>query len=163
MLPEPPALVAHATVGGAALPAALPEVPDAKPMAEPPRSEEPRQRPRQAAGALPGELLVHRLVVTSAMVGREPAPPSPVTADGSPVFAFSVVSNRGAEAQRITVVFEHESGRSVGFVELEVPGDTTRWRTWAQSRHIRQPGQWSAIIRTADGRELARERFTANR
>jgi hypothetical protein len=58
------------------------------------------------------------------------------------------------------VVFRHEGGREVGNVSLSIPGDAPRWRTWARSRLISEPGQWRAILRAGDGTELASTAFT---
>jgi hypothetical protein len=35
-----------------------------------------------------------------------------------------------------------------------------RWRTWAFSRAVDSEGEWAAVVRSADGRELARETFS---
>jgi hypothetical protein len=59
----------------------------------------------------------------------------------------------------VRVVFQHESGHEVGLVELAVPAEKTRWRTWAQTEMIKATGKWTAIVRAADGAELGQQGF----
>jgi hypothetical protein len=40
-----------------------------------------------------------------------------------------------------------------------VPAHSRRWRTWAQTRRIREPGAWDAVVRSQEGQELSRTKF----
>jgi hypothetical protein len=102
---------------------------------------------------------VRRLVLTRAIEDKEPVPTDAFVSDGTPVFAFVELSNLTTRRTDIEIVFEHESGRRVGFVKLQVPGQQQRYRTWGQKRQIRQSGHWVAVVRTGDGQELMRRSF----
>lgn len=106
-----------------------------------------------------GALAIKRLVVTDRIEDREPVSGSEFRADGTQVFAFVELSNEGAEAQQIEIVFEHESGQQVGFVKLPVPKDSSRWRTWGKTQQIKRSGRWVAKVRGADGAELMSRDF----
>lgn len=121
---------------------------------------EPRRGPQQEPREASEELSVKRLVVTDRIQGREPANAAELRADGSEVFAFVELSNPGSEEQRIEIVFEHQSGQQVGFIKLPVPRDSSRWRTWGQTRQIKKGGHWVARVRSEDGTELMTQRFT---
>lgn len=116
-------------------------------------------QPVTAGGATTG-LTIKRLVLTNAIEDREPAPASGFRSGDGPVVAFIEAQNVHAESQRIIVTFEHASGTKVGFVKLEIPENSTRWRTWARSTHINKAGEWTAVVRSFDGQELARESFS---
>ncbi len=104
-----------------------------------------------------GALKVKRLVVTTAIEEREPLPVTEFKAGSELVYAFVELMNEGDE-QGIVITFERV-GKQVGHVELGVPANQTRWRTWGRTRNIKQPGDWEAVVRTKDGDELARTRF----
>ena len=36
-------------------------------------------------------------------------------------------------------------------VDLEVPASVPRWRTWAYTRHAKEPGPWRVEVRDSDG------------
>ena len=113
-------------------------------------------KPHSEAG---DQFSVKRLVLTHGIRDKEPVPTQNFAGDGTPVFAFVELSNPLATDAEIEIVFEHESGRRVGFVKLDVPGQQQRWRTWGQTRQIRQNGRWEAVVRTEDGQELMRKSF----
>lgn len=113
-----------------------------------------------ATGAATAGLTIKRLVLTNAIEDREPAPASGFRSGDGPVVAFIEAQNAHAESQKIVVTFEHASGTKVGFVKLEIPENSARWRTWARSTHINKAGEWTAVVRSFDGQELARERFS---
>ena len=55
-----------------------------------------------------------------------------------PLFAFAELAN-GGEAEQIVITFEREgSSETVGHVELAVPAETQRWRTWGKTNLISQ-------------------------
>lgn len=103
--------------------------------------------------------LVKRLVIASDVQEREP-----IEIEGAkvkdPVVAFLELKHNGKEESGIVVTFEHESGKKVGFVELKVPAESPRFRTWARTRNISEAGEWTAVIRSQSGEELARKSFT---
>lgn len=74
------------------------------------------------------------------------------------LYAFVELENKGEEAE-VVVSFDPPSDQpDKGNVRLAV-GTSPRWRTWATSRGIDERGTWTAVVSTADGRELARESF----
>jgi hypothetical protein len=116
--------------------------------------------PPEVKAVSTGALSVKRLVVTERIVGREPAPVETLSAGHGPIYAFAELENASPRNQKITITFEHEgSGLSVGHAELEVPAYRPRFRTWGNTRNIREPGRWQAVVRAEDGRELARTEF----
>lgn len=116
--------------------------------------------PPEVKAASKSALRVKRLVVTERIVGREPAPVETLSAGRGPIYAFAELENTSPQAQKITITFEHESGGlTVGNAELEIPPHRPRFRTWGNTRNIREPGRWQAVVRGEDGRELARTEF----
>jgi len=113
-----------------------------------------------APATVPTEALqIKRLVVTDRILDREPVADPQLRADGTQVFAFVELSNPGADAQSIEIVFEHESGQQVGFVKLPVPKEKSRWRTWGKTEQIKKTGRWVAKVRSSGGDELMRQDF----
>lgn len=113
------------------------------------------------ASARTGELKVKRLVVAQGVEGREPMGQGSVFKKGEldKLFAFVELENTGNGPTDIVVSFEPPGDAPArGNVELAV-GESPRWRTWAFTRTIDRTGTWIAVVRTKDGRELARERF----
>lgn len=106
-------------------------------------------------------LSVKRFIVTSAVRDREPAAlDGPLVAGSEPVFAFAELVNRESDDQKVTVTFERKgSSERVGFATLTVPARTPRYRTWANTRFIREPGTWEAVLASAEGTELSRTSF----
>ena len=105
----------------------------------------------------PAELKVRRLVVASGVENREPIGASETFEAGDDrVYAFVELANRSSHDGGIVLVFEKGSTRA-GMVELDVPGDVGRWRTWGYTRGLRQPGTWNVVVREqSSGKELAR-------
>ena len=106
-------------------------------------------------------VVVSRLVLASEVKNREPVPLTDARTK-QPLLAFVEARNETEEATSIVVTFQHESGRTVGFIELEVPGKSPRFRTWARTQNVNEPGTWTAIVRGASGRELGRQSFTVS-
>jgi hypothetical protein len=102
---------------------------------------------------------VKRLVVTQAVEGREPVETSEVSSS-TPVIAFVEVATDGREDQNVVVTFEHETGDRVGLVNLNVPGNKSRWRTWGRTYDVNRDGRWTAVVRDSRGEELGRTAFT---
>lgn len=74
------------------------------------------------------------------------------------IFAFLEVANPGDESEVVVSFDPPSDDPAKGLVRLAV-GSSPRWRTWATSRGIDEPGTWTAIVSAPDGRELARETF----
>jgi hypothetical protein len=103
--------------------------------------------------------VIKRFIIASDVAEREPI----ALADGKvtePVVAFLELGNKADAESGVVITFEHESGRKVGFIELSVPAETSRYRTWGRTRNIQQPGEWTAIVSSKSGEELARKTFT---
>lgn len=131
--------------------------PEVAPAPDPAPSKVSSQRAEVAAGA--SSLKIKRLVVTTGIEKREPVEADAFRAGSQPVYAFVEMQNAGSEDERIIVTFEHAEGREVGKVELEIPAEQRRWRTWGRTRNVDRPGTWEAVIRTASGKELGRTSF----
>lgn len=107
------------------------------------------------------ELTIRRGVLTRRVVEREPAPVSALRLGqpDEPIIAFFELTNASSRPARLVVTFIHERGEEVGFVELHVPERRERWRTWAETRRVRRPGQWQVVVRTLEGEEVGRVDF----
>ncbi len=108
-------------------------------------------------------LRVRRLAVATGIEDREPVGTSErFDGEQERLYVFVDLANRGDETQ-IEVSFEPESptreAQVTGLVDLEVPARVGRHRTWAWSRNVHAPGEWSAVVRDLEGRELARTSF----
>jgi hypothetical protein len=134
---------------------------EARPADRSVRSREPsgetRHEVTSTEKAAEADIKVKRLVVTRGVEDREPLPTESLTV-GAPVFAFLELENEGDARGGIVITFEHDR-ESVGHVELSVPADAPRWRTWGRTAMIRSAGEWTAVVKTAEGRELARQAF----
>lgn len=113
-----------------------------------------------ASAAKPASLQVKRFVVTSGVENREPLAVGETLKVGEPVFAFAELASGEGNARTVEIVFEHESGEKTGFVNLEVPADKSRWRTWGQSKNVKRAGQWTAVLLGDEREELARVQFS---
>jgi hypothetical protein len=104
---------------------------------------------------------VRRLVIASNVDDREPVKLERGAVD-QPVVAFVEMRNLAPVDSKIVVTFEHESGKKVGFIELAIPKESSRYRTWGRTHNIRDVGKWTAIVATEGGQELARESFSVS-
>lgn len=102
---------------------------------------------------------VKRLVIASSIENREPIEITEGKVE-EPFLAFVELEHKGSQDAGLVVTFEHAEGTKVGFVELEVPAESPRYRTWARTRNIREPGTWTAVVKSKSGEELARKSFT---
>jgi hypothetical protein len=106
-------------------------------------------------------LEVRRIVVARGVENHEPVGvASRFVLDGTPLYAFMELSNPTSERQEIVVTFERTGGTAVGHVHLNVPAHASRYRTWALSRMVNRPGEWTAVVRTVDGELLDELAFT---
>jgi len=136
----------------------FPTVHNTPPINGPPARLAPPQAtaPRSAT-----DLRIRRLVVAEGVEGREPVAPRRTFARGEleRVYAFVEVENPERLPGDVVVSFEPADGPAIGNVPLAV-GAAPRWRTWAFSRAVDRPGEWTAVVRDGEGRVLAREPFT---
>lgn len=130
----------------------------ARPKAAASTSQEKTAAEDSTTSATPPQ--VKRLVLATDVENREPLALDGAAQLGEPLVAFVEAVHPGAAPATVVVTFEHSSGQKVGFVELEVPGESPRYRTWARTRNIKKPGEWQAVVRLEDGSELARQSFT---
>jgi hypothetical protein len=108
-------------------------------------------------------LKIKRLVVTQAVEDREPVAVTDVVDSETPVIAFVEVASGSTEEQQVVVTFEHEAGDQVSPVNLSVPGNKPRWRTWGRTYNVNRDGRWIAVVRDSRGEELGRTEFTVRR
>jgi len=107
-----------------------------------------------------GDLKLKRLVVTHKIENREPAADAEFKLGAAPVYAFVELENSAASARSIRVLFMNEDTKAtVGHVKLSVPGAQPHYRTWGNTRMIREAGHWVAVVTTVDGVELGRAPF----
>lgn len=175
--PEPTACVPEAPMPAAsapaapAAPAAIAAPSPAAPAASsdvligvksPSRTRAPEaERKERSDVATATTLRVRRLVLSEGVEGREPigARSTFQGSDLERLYAFVEVENPERLPGEVVVTFESPDGLAVGNVRLDV-GAAPRWRTWAFSRAIDRAGEWTAVVRDAEGRVLAREPFS---
>jgi hypothetical protein len=112
-----------------------------------------------AAGAK--HLSVKRLVVATGVNHREPEGAATLFRKGEidKIYAYVEVENDAKATEQITVSFEPPDGRVArGNVTLDV-GSSPRWRTWAYTKNAVDVGSWTAVVKDASGRTLARQPF----
>jgi hypothetical protein len=103
---------------------------------------------------------LRRLVLGRGISNREPVETGArFPNEERPLYAFVDLENTTEVDREVVVVFEKPDGTTVGHVSLTVPAGTPRWRTWAFSRMITQPGSWTANVLTEDGELLGRHDF----
>ncbi|MEO6601039.1 MAG: DUF2914 domain-containing protein, partial [Polyangiaceae bacterium] len=118
-----------------------------------------------SANALIGDqgsdgLKLKRIVVTHKIENREPVAGDNFSLGNAPVYAFVEFENSAKDARDIRVMFQNEDTKAtVGHVKLSVPAGQTRFRTWGNTRMIRDAGHWVAVVSTVDGVELGRAPF----
>ncbi|MDH3728832.1 MAG: DUF2914 domain-containing protein [Myxococcales bacterium] len=95
---------------------------------------------------------IHRLITAPDVQGREPLAASSIFGDDEEkVYAFLELSNESSEGKTVTVFFTGPSGKISGGVELEVPANVPRWRTWAYTRFADEVGLWRVEVRSSSG------------
>jgi hypothetical protein len=105
-------------------------------------------------------LKLKRFVVTRKIQNREPVAGDEFELGSAPVYAFVEFENAGHDARSVRVMFQNQDTKAtVGHVKLTVPATSERFRTWGNTRLIRDPGHWVAVVSTADGVELGRAPF----
>src|SRR6187431_2382827 len=117
-------------------------------------------RPSSEIKAESDGLKLKRFVVARKIENREPVPGDQFTLGSAPVYAFVEFENSARAARSVRVMFQNQDTKaSVGHVKLTVPGTSERFRTWGNTRLIRDPGHWVAVVSTIDGVELGRAPF----
>ena len=105
-------------------------------------------------------LKLKRIVVAHQIENREPVGSDEFTLGSAPVFAFLELENVSRDARSVRVMFQNQDTKAtVGHVKLTVPGTAERFRTWGNTRLIKDPGHWVAVVSTTDGVELGRAPF----
>jgi hypothetical protein len=105
-------------------------------------------------------LKVKRFVVTRKIEDREPVAGDDFKLGGGPVYAFVELENSGSAPRSVRLLFENQDTKAtVGHVKLTVPGAQQHYRTWGNTRLIRDPGRWVAVVSTVYGVELGRASF----
>ncbi len=107
-----------------------------------------------------GGLTLRRFALSRSVENREPIDPAfAFPNEEAPLFAFVDVANATDEERSVRVIFESPTGEQMGMVDLDVPSEAPRWRTWAYSRMITEPGEWEAVVETDDGDVIGRISF----
>jgi len=107
-----------------------------------------------------GSIGLARLVVAGGVEGREPVEAgASFPRDGGPLYAFLEARNPTSEPLELEVAFEGPDGRSLGRIDLRIPASVPRWRTWARTRRIGDPGDWRVIVRTTEGEVVGQTPF----
>jgi hypothetical protein len=107
-----------------------------------------------------GGLEPRRLVVSRGIEEREPVDAADTFgAKSERLYAFVELHNESDRKRTAVVTFEGPDGKRTGFVELSVPAEQPRWRTWAYSKYVTEPGTWAAVVRTPEGKLLGRTEF----
>jgi hypothetical protein len=105
-------------------------------------------------------LKLKRFVVAHKIENREPVAGDEFKLGSAPVYAFVEFENSARAARNVRVMFQNQDTKAtVGHVKLTVPGTTERFRTWGNTRMIRDAGHWVAVVSTVDGVELGRAPF----
>lgn len=125
-------------------------------------SAAPAPKPTQVAAPKPADapVRVKRLVLAKNVKDRAPVDAAETFSldEVEKLYAFVELDNPERGASRVFVTFEKERGPSFGQVELSV-GPSARWRTWAWTKGVKKPGVYFAVVKSADGRVLAKQRF----
>lgn len=111
-----------------------------------------------------GVLRIRRIEVGTGVEAREPTGVADhFSANEERLFVFLDVANRHGAAQDLTITFEPEhpsrSAQTTGLVTLHVPAEAARHRTWAWSRNVHAPGNWSAVVRDEAGHVVGETHF----
>ena len=108
----------------------------------------------------PSDVHVDRFLLTTGVVDREPVDEQTVfSTDAAKIFAFVQLANAEGAPYSFKVHFESaDKAPSPYGITLDVPA-SPRYRTWAFTRIKRAPGAYRAVLRTLEGREIARKEF----
>ena len=119
----------------------------------------PKAKPAKSVGK---DLAVRKLVVATGVErsSREPVGVAESFKQGEfeKIVAYVELANPGDESEVLVSFDPPSDGPNKGNVWLDV-GTSPRWRTWASTKGVAEKGEWTAIVKTREGRELARESF----
>jgi hypothetical protein len=103
---------------------------------------------------------VKKLVIAKGVQNRQPVDEGETFSadDLDKLYAYVEVENTDAHEGDIVVAFEPPEGPAQGNVTLAV-GPSPRWRTWAYTRSAHKLGTWNAVVKTTEGKVLARTPF----
>jgi hypothetical protein len=97
-------------------------------------------------------LTIQRLVTATGVDQREPVAPSAFFGQrDARIYAFVEASNESHEEETLTIHFIGPEGQVSGGIELRIPAEAPRWRTWAFTEHAKDPGLWRVEIRSSEG------------
>lgn len=115
----------------------------------------------RAAAQEEGELTVTEIQLASSLEnGRVVAPTTTFTQADGRIYAVVRVQNPSREETNIRVTFEPlDGGTARGGITLPIPAQN-RYRTVARVTTSRPAGRYACVVRTEDGRELARVELT---
>lgn len=95
---------------------------------------------------------IQRFVTASQIDSREPVDPgSRFASSNERIYAFVEARNDSPSEHKLLVHFIGPDEQVSGGIELEIPASVPRWRTWAYTRHAKEPGMWRVEVRNADG------------
>ncbi|MEM7435721.1 MAG: DUF2914 domain-containing protein [Myxococcota bacterium] len=100
-------------------------------------------------------LVVQRLMTAPSIEAREPVAPTSFFVHEEKVVAFLDVANASEADKTLTVFFIAPSGKATGGVELSIPANKPRWRTWAYTEHTDEVGLWRVEVRSESGSLVA--------
>jgi hypothetical protein len=122
--------------------------------------KDPKETLKDLDCELTGEPKVDRFVLASGVEEREPVGETDTFfTDSDKIWAFVQFDNELGAPFSVRVHWENVDGPAspYGFV-LDVP-TAKRYRTWSWTAIKRSPGQYRAVLRTLDGKELASRNF----
>jgi len=145
-----------------------PTLTSAVPTASPKPAEEQKSEPPvlEIAEAAPVEgersfepalqevdgITIRRLITAPEVEHREPVAASSVFGRYEErIYAFVEVSNESEDEKSLLVHFIGPDGQVSGGIELGIPPSVPRWRTWAHTKHAKEPGLWHVEVRGTDG------------
>jgi len=97
-------------------------------------------------------LRIERLVTATGVDEREPLAPSAFFGQhDARIYAFIEASNESRDDETLTVHFIGPEGQVSGGIELRIPAEAPRWRTWAFTEHAKEPGLWRVEVRSSGG------------
>jgi hypothetical protein len=135
-------------------------MPAAAPVPAQPAPTSTEAKTPRAQAPLDAAARVSRLSISRGVERRQPIGEAVRFERGSyeRLYAYLEVDNRGEPGAVVVSFVPPGGGPERGRVRLDV-GASPRYRTWAYSRAVDLPGRWAAVVRSLDGRELARTSF----
>ena len=108
----------------------------------------------------PSEVKLDRFVLAHGVDQREPVEESEHFTGDTKIFAFVQFANPDGAPFAFRVHWEKAEGPASPYgVKLKVE-TAARYRTWSWTAIPREPGEYKAVLRTLDGKEIASKPFT---